>query len=107
MSHFCTDLAIELAKENGIGWVVCKGSNHFGIAGYWPLMMKERGLIGIAMTNTSPLVFPTRSAQHALGTNPISIVAPAKNNDDFALDMATSAVALGKVKIYCIKLELW
>ena len=49
------------------------------------------------MTNTSPLVFPTRSAKHALGTNPIAIIAPANGDDDFALDMATSAVALGKV----------
>lgn len=52
------------------------------------------------MTNTSPLVFPTRAAKHALGTNPISLVAPALANDDFALDMATSAVALGKVRTF-------
>jgi LDH2 family malate/lactate/ureidoglycolate dehydrogenase len=97
VAHFCTDVAIKLAKENGVGWVVCKASNHFGIAGYWPLLMKEHGLVGFAATNTSPLVFPTRSAEHALGTNPISCIAPALNGDDFALDMATSAVALGKV----------
>jgi hypothetical protein len=59
------------------------------------------------MTNTSPLVFPTRAAKHALGTNPIALVAPAIGEDDFALDMATSAVALGKVTlIFVYKLRV-
>lgn len=57
----------------------------------------------MAFTNTSPLMFPNRSAQVGLGTNPISVVAPAERpGDSFALDMATTTVALGKVsKIYC------
>ncbi|KAI6183252.1 Malate/L-lactate dehydrogenase [Aphelenchoides bicaudatus] len=108
VGHYCTELAIQLAKEHGVGWVVCKGSNHYGIAGYWPLLMKERGFLvdfyvaslnGISGTNTSPLVFPTRAAQHALGTNPLAFVAPALNDDNFALDMATSSVALGKIEL--------
>lgn len=45
VGDFCTQLAIKLAKEHGVGWVVCKGSNHFGIAGYWPLLMKEHGFL--------------------------------------------------------------
>ena len=28
---FCMNQAIEMAKVNGIGWVVAKGSNHFGV----------------------------------------------------------------------------
>lgn len=32
-----------------------------------------------------------------LGTNPICLAAPAKDGDDFVLDMATTSVALGKV----------
>ena len=36
--------------------------------------------------------------QPVLGTNPITLAAPGKNNDSFVLDMATSAVALGKVR---------
>jgi LDH2 family malate/lactate/ureidoglycolate dehydrogenase len=28
VGNFCTDLAIELAKEHGIGWVVANNSNH-------------------------------------------------------------------------------
>ena len=37
--------------------------------------------------------------QRMLGTNPIAFVAPALNEDSFALDMATSTVAAGKVSI--------
>lgn len=53
--------------------------------------------IGISMTNTSPLASPTRSKEAALGTNPISVGAPAEKGDGFVLDMATTAVAVGKV----------
>lgn len=53
----------------------------------------------MAFTNASPLVFPTRSIEIGLGTNPLSCVAQAKNGDEFALDMAMSTVALGKVLI--------
>jgi len=57
------------------------------------------GLIGISSTNTSPLVVPSRSRQPALGTNPLAFFAPGKDGDSFELDMATSAVALGKVEM--------
>lgn len=100
VGNFCTELAMKLAQEHGIGWVVAKGSNHFGIAGYYPLRMAENGLVGMAFTNTSPLMFPNRSAQVGLGTNPISVIAPAQRpGDNFALDMATTTVALGKVEL--------
>ncbi|KAI1728874.1 malate/L-lactate dehydrogenase domain-containing protein [Ditylenchus destructor] len=100
VGNYCTDLAIKLAQEHGVGWVVAKGSNHFGIAGYYPLRMAEQGFVGMAFTNTSPLMFPNRSAQVGLGTNPISVVAPAERpGDSFALDMATTTVALGKVEL--------
>lgn len=42
---------------------------------------------------------PTRSMEAGLGTNPISFAAPADNNDSFVLDMATTAVAVGKIEI--------
>ena len=51
----------------------------------------------MSFTNTSPLVLPTRARKVALGTNPLALAAPGKDGDSFVLDMATSAVALGKV----------
>merc|ERR1711976_104182 len=93
------DLAIKKAKEVGVGWVSCKGSNHFGIAGWYGLRAAEQGLMGMAFCNTSPLVVPTRARKPTLGTNPISLFAPAKDGDSFELDMATSSVALGKIEL--------
>ena len=63
--------AIKKAKEFGIGWVTAKGSNHFSIAGHWAMMAEEQGLLGMAFTNTSPMVIPTRGAKPTYGTNPI------------------------------------
>jgi hypothetical protein len=53
---------------------------------------------GLAFTDTSPIMFPTRSSRPALGTNPLSLAAPGTNGDSFVLDMATTTVAVGKVQ---------
>ncbi|XP_066152277.1 uncharacterized oxidoreductase YjmC-like [Euwallacea fornicatus] len=93
------EIAIAKAKDVGIGFVVAKGSNHYGIAGIYALQAIQQGLIGFSVTNTSPLMTPTRGKQATLGTNPLSLGAPGKNGDSFVLDMATTAVALGKIEI--------
>lgn len=99
VGNFCMNLAIDKAKSVGIGMVVANNSNHYGIAGKYSLRALEHNLIGMSFTNSSPLVFPTRSKESVIGTNPISFAAPANNDDSFVLDMATSAVAAGKVEI--------
>ncbi|XP_069165330.1 uncharacterized oxidoreductase YjmC isoform X2 [Procambarus clarkii] len=75
------------------------GSNHYGIAGWYTMKAAERGLVGMSFTNTSPIVVPSRSKKPCLGTNPLSVAAPARGDDSFVLDMATSVVALGKVEV--------
>ncbi|GFO11269.1 delta(1)-pyrroline-2-carboxylate reductase [Plakobranchus ocellatus] len=99
VGKFCMDLAIEKAKNVGIGWVCVKASNHFGIAGWYSIRAMEQGLIGMAFCNTSPFMIPTRSKTRTLGTNPISVAAKGNNGEEFVLDMATTAVAQGKVEI--------
>ncbi|XP_015193811.1 uncharacterized oxidoreductase YjmC-like [Lepisosteus oculatus] len=100
VGNFCMDLAIKKAKEVGIGWIVARGSNHYGIAGYYSMQALKEDMIGMSYTNTSPLVVPTRAKECTLGTNPISVAAPANDGDNFVLDMATSAVALGKIELH-------
>ncbi|EJW83010.1 malate/L-lactate dehydrogenase [Wuchereria bancrofti] len=95
VGNFCMDIAIKKAKEAGVGWVVAKGSNHFGIAGWYSIRAMNEGLLGMAFTNTSPIMYPTRSSVAALGTNPLTLAAKAKN-DTFILDMATTTAAIGK-----------
>lgn len=92
-------LAIEKAKNVGSGWVAVKNSNHYGIAGYHAMMALEEDCIGISLTNASPLVSPTFSKERLLGTNPISIAIPAKNQPSFILDMATTTAANGKLEV--------
>lgn len=100
VGNFCMQLAISKAKASGIGLVTAKNSNHYGIAGWYAMQASDEGLLGISMTNTSPLSVPTRAQKPVLGTNPLSLAAPADPGDDFVLDMATTTVALGKVELH-------
>jgi len=94
VSKFSMELCIQKAKATGIGFVVCRRSNHFGIAGFWSEMALREGLIGFAFTNTSPFMVPTRAVARAGGTNPISCYCPA-GSDSFQLDMAWIGLASG------------
>ena len=92
-------IAIEKAKTVGTGWVSVKNSNHYGIAGYHAMMALPHDMIGISMTNASPLVAPTFSLERMLGTNPIAVAVPAKNEPAFVADFATTTAANGKLEI--------
>lgn len=89
---------IEKADETGICLATVRRSSHFGIAGMYPLMAAERGMCGMAMTNTSPIVVPMFAKEGVLGTNPIAFAAPT-GGAPFCLDMSTSTVALGKIEV--------
>jgi L-2-hydroxycarboxylate dehydrogenase (NAD+) len=93
--------AIAMAKADaaGSGWVTVRNSQHFGIAGYYVMTAADRGLIGWAMTNAAPQVAPAGGAAPMLGTNPIAVGFPAGEEPQVVIDMATSAVAFGKVVI--------
>ncbi|OWF39450.1 Malate dehydrogenase [Mizuhopecten yessoensis] len=99
VGKYAMDIAIQKAKAAGVGIVTVRGSNHYGIAGWYSLRATQQGLLGLSMTNSSPCTIPTRSKTVSLGTNPISMAAPGKHGDSFALDMATSSVAWGKVEV--------
>lgn len=92
-------MAMDKAKANGIGIVVVRNSNHYGIAGYYSKMAADQGLLGISMTNTEALVVPTFGRQPMMGTNPIAVSMPATPHP-FHLDMATSVVPAGKIEVY-------
>ena len=92
-------VAIDKAKLVGTGWVSVKNSNHYGIAGYHAMMALEYDMIGISMTNASPLVAPTHSLKRLLGTNPIAVAIPAKTQPPMVADFATTTAANGKLEI--------
>lgn len=99
IAPFAMNVAIEKARQVGTGWVTVKNSNHYGIAGYHSMMALKNDMIGISLTNASPLVSPTFSKERLLGTNPISVAIPAGNQPPMIVDMATTTVANGKLEI--------
>jgi L-2-hydroxycarboxylate dehydrogenase (NAD+) len=98
-SRVAVDAAIEAAGTLGTATALVRNSNHYGIAGWYALRAAERGMIGISLSNTSPLVAPTRARQPLIGTNPIAIAAPAGRFGAFCLDMATSTVPRGRIEV--------
>lgn len=99
VAPFAMQIAIEKAKEAGTGWVSVQNSNHFGIAAHHAMMALQHDMMGIAMTNASPLVAPTFSIDKMLGTNPICVAAPAGEEPPFVADLATTTAANGKLEI--------
>lgn len=91
--------AIKKAEQVGTGWVAVKNSNHYGIAGYHAMQALEHDMIGMSMTNASPLVVPTFSRERMLGTNPIAVAFPAGKEPPFVADFATTTAAYGKLEI--------
>lgn len=99
IAPYAMQVAIDKAKQVGTGWVSVQNSNHFGIAAHHAMMALQHDMIGISMTNASPLVAPTFSIDRMLGTNPICVVAPAGNEPPFVADLATTTAANGKLEI--------
>lgn len=93
-------LAIDKCKQSGLAAVAVRNSNHFGAAGAYALMAAQTGLIGLAFTSVWNLaIVPTFGADPMFGTNPIAFAAPGERHRVFYLDMATSTVAIGKLKL--------
>lgn len=93
------EIAMQKAANVGTGWVSTCGSNHFGIAGYYAMMALKKDMIGLTMTNANPLVAPTFSISRLLGTNPVAVAIPAKEQPAFVADFATTPVARGKLAV--------
>ena len=99
-SILAMDLAISKAQTFGVGVVAVRNSGHFGAAANYSMMALAHDMIGLATTN-SPYVsmVPTFGRAPALSTNPISVAAPAGTQTPFVLDMATTTVAIGKLRL--------
>lgn len=93
-------MAIDKARELGLGMVVVRNSTHYGIAGYYPLKAVEQGMIGITGTNARPSVAPTFGVENMLGTNPLTFGIPTDEEFPFLLDCATSVSQRGKIEVY-------
>jgi LDH2 family malate/lactate/ureidoglycolate dehydrogenase/isocitrate/isopropylmalate dehydrogenase len=93
------DEAVARARRYGVGWVNVRGSSHHGASGSYVHDAATLGLVGLAATNTGPIVAPTGAMRPYLGTNPLALGMPVAGEEPLVFDMATSAVAGGKFEI--------
>ena len=90
---------IEKAHTSGLGMITVRNGRHFGAAGYYAHMAVEHDLIGMAMCNVPPIAVAAGGKARVFGTNPIAMAAPIADSTPFRLDIATTAVAGGKLEI--------
>ena len=94
------NLAMEKAKQTGIGWVGVRRGNHAGPAALYARPQAQAGMAGLcAAVGSANHVAPFGGTDLLLGTNPIAIAFPSTDPDPFLLDMATTVAAVGKIKV--------
>lgn len=91
-------LAIEMAREHGLGMVSVKHSNHLGMSAWVVHKALEANMISLVFTNASPTLPAWGGATPLLGTSPLACGAPAGETPAFVLDMATTVAARGKIQ---------
>jgi len=101
VSAMAMNLAVDKAQQTGIACVGVRNSHHFGAAGVYARIAAQRDMLGMVATGTRGVfMVPPGGAMPILGTNPLAFAAPAGRNRPFVLDMATTTIAAGKVKVY-------
>ncbi len=100
IGHRCMTMAIEKARQFGVGVVVARNSTHYGMAAYYPMMACDAGMIGMTATNARPSIAPTWGVENMLGTNPLVFAMPTDEPFVFTNDYATSISQRGKIEAY-------
>ena len=100
---FAINLAIDKARQHGLATVTLRNTSHVGRAGAYPLMAARQGnLIALAFVNAGHLgyqIAPFGGLEGRISTNPIAFSAPRPETDPILVDMTTSVVAEGKVRV--------
>lgn len=101
-TEFALDTACQRADATGIAAVTVRRQGHIGRLGAYTAMAAERGFIAMMTADSGrapKAVAPFGGREARLGTNPISLAVPTASHGPLVLDMATSTVAGGKVKV--------
>ena len=99
------DRAISIAKNNGIGCVVLKNTNHWMRGGNYGWQAADAGCIGICFSNTIANMPPWGGKEPRLGNNPLVIAVPRKEGH-VVLDMAMTQFSYGKLQEYDLKKQM-
>ena len=101
-ANLAMQLAISKAQEHGMASVTLRNSGHIGRVGAYTLLAAEQNLIGLVFANAGRLgrqITPYGGIDGKLSTNPISFAAPRRDAPPILVDMTTSVVAEGKVRV--------
>ncbi|SOD63383.1 Malate/lactate/ureidoglycolate dehydrogenase, LDH2 family [Streptomyces zhaozhouensis] len=95
------DLAVARARRHGVGLVSVRGATHLGCAGFHAARAARAGLVGVVASNCGGqrIAGPPGGRPALLGTNPLSVAAPALPERPFVLDMSTTVVPTGRVRV--------
>lgn len=105
-SQMAVDEAIARARMHGVSTVAVREGFHFGAAAYWARQIASQGMVGMAFSNTRPLMPPPGGAERLVGNNPLCLAFPSKKGMPLIMDMAMSASAMGKIRLADAKGEL-
>jgi LDH2 family malate/lactate/ureidoglycolate dehydrogenase len=100
---YAANLAVDLARQSGVGWVGARRSNHAGAAGVYAEIPLGHGMIGIySAVSTANHMAPWGGAEPLMGTNPIAVAIPAGREAPVVLDIATSVASFGTIRQYAL-----
>jgi 3-dehydro-L-gulonate 2-dehydrogenase len=100
----CTNRAIELAKQYGLGMVALRNTNHWMRGGSYGKQAADANCISILFTNTQPNMPPWGGKESRIGNNPFVVSIP-REKGHVVLDMALSQYSFGKINDYRLKDE--
>ena len=92
-------LAIDKARQVGVGVVTVMNAGHFGAIGHYAMQAVEHDMVGVCFTAAGLSVVPTFASKPMIGTNPIALAAPARHEAPMLFDAATSAIAGNKIRL--------
>lgn len=96
-AYKCMDRAIELAKENTVGIVGLRNTNHWMRPGNYGIQATEKDCIAILWTNTVPNMPAWGGKDAKVGNNPVVLAVPHKG-EPVLLDVAMSMFSYGKLE---------
>jgi len=97
VAHKANRLAIEIAREHGIGAVGVSDSSHCGAIGLYTREAAREQMIAFAFTHADSIAAPHGGERPFFGTNPISIAFPREGGEPACLDMATTSIPWNRV----------
>ena len=98
-SQVAVELVIARARVHGVSAVTVRDAFHFGAGAYWARQMARQGMVGMAFSNTRPLMPAPGGAERVVGNNPLCLAFPSSSGGPLVMDMATSASAMGKIRV--------